>query len=60
MLTIAMTGGRQISLSPRWAERIKKVHNPLCPGMAADNIKITRCVLISITTPPSPIRGPPP
>ena len=42
MLTIAMTGGRQISLSPLWAERLMKLHNPLCPGMAADNIKIIR------------------
>ena len=60
MLTMAMTGGKQISLSPLWAERLKKVHNPLCPGMAADNIKIIRCVLVSIATPLSPIRGPPP
>jgi hypothetical protein len=42
MLTIAMTGGRQIRLSLLWAERLMKVHNPLCPGMAADNIKIIR------------------
>ena len=42
MLTIAMTGGRQINLSPLWAERLKKVHNPHCPGMTADNIKIIR------------------
>jgi len=42
MLNIAMTGARQISLSPLWAELLKKVHNPPCPGMAADNIKIIR------------------
>ena len=42
MLTIAITGARQRSLSPLWAERLKKVHNPHCPGVAADNIKITR------------------
>ncbi len=40
MLTIAMIGGKQISPSSQWAERLMKVHNPLCPGMAADNIKI--------------------
>ena len=60
MLTIGMTGGRQISHSPLLAERIKKVHEPLCPVMDADNIKIIRCVLVSIATPLSPIRGPPP
>ena len=60
MLIIAMTGARQINLSPLWTERLKKVHNPLCPGMAADNIKIIRLLSFPVSTPLSPIRGPPP
>jgi hypothetical protein len=42
MFTIAMTGEKQISLSSLWAERLKKVHKPHCPGMTADNIKTIR------------------
>ena len=42
MLTIAMTGEKQISLSFLWAERLKKVHNPHCLGMTADNVKMIR------------------
>lgn len=60
MLTIAMTGGKQVSLSSLRAERLKKVHNPHCPRMTADNIKKIRRLLFPTTTPLSPIRGPPP
>ena len=60
MLSISLTGGKQINPSTLRAGRTKKVHNPLCPGMAADNIKIIRCVLVFIATPLSPFRGPPP
>ena len=60
MLTIATTGGKQISLSPVWAERLKKVFDLHCPYMTADNIKRIRCLFASFTTPLSPNRGPPP
>ena len=42
MLTMPMTGGKQISLSSLWTERLKKVHDPHCLGMTADNVKMTR------------------
>ena len=60
MSSIAMAGARQINLSPIWAERLKKVHNPHCPSMAADNIKIIRLISFPVSTPLSPTRGPPP
>jgi len=60
MSIIAMAGARQINLSPIWAERLKKVHNPLCPGKAADNINIIRLLPVFLATPLSPTRGPPP
>jgi hypothetical protein len=40
MLSTVMTGGKQISLLPFWAERLNDEHIPYCLSMIADNGKI--------------------
>lgn len=42
MLTIAMAGEKQISLSSLWAERLNDEHIPFCLGMTANNVKTIR------------------
>jgi len=42
MLSTMMTGGKQISLLPFWAERLNDGQMPYCLGMIADNGKIIR------------------